>query len=88
MKEIIIYTVDYCGYCKKAKSLLDKLNLKYKEIDITDNEKEYRKQLGEYYAIKEPVTVPQIIIGGRRIGGFDKLQEYYQNGMLDKLIEE
>ena len=88
MKDIVIYTVDYCGYCKKAKMLLDKLNLKYKEIDITDNEKEYRKQLGEYYLIKEPVTVPQIIIGGHRIGGFNNLQEMYENGKLDKLTKD
>lgn len=88
MKEIIIYTVDYCGYCKKAKALLDKLNLKYKEIDITDNEKVYRQQLGEYYSIKNPVTVPQIIIEGHRIGGFDKLQEYYENGKLEQLLKD
>lgn len=88
MKQIIIYTVDYCGYCKKALALLDKLNLKYKQFDITKNESEHRKQLGKYYSIKEPVTVPQIIIGERRIGGFNDLQKLYETGLLEKLLKD
>ena len=44
MKDITIYTVDYCPYCKKAEMLLQEKRLKYKKIDITQNEEEYRKQ--------------------------------------------
>ena len=88
MKEIIIYSVDYCPYCKKAEMLLNSKNLKYKKIDITSNEKEYRKKLAEYYDIDEPVTVPQIIIGGKRIGGFDMLEKLDNSGELYKILED
>ncbi len=87
MKEVIIYTVDYCPYCKKAEMLLDGKNIEYKKIDITNNENEYRRKLGEYYDIAGRVTVPQIIIGGRRIGGFDDLQKLDNSGELDKILK-
>ncbi len=88
MKDVIIYTVDYCPYCKKAEVLLNEKDIPYKKIDITENEEEYRKKLGEYYDIEGKVTVPQIIIAGRRIGGFDVLDKLERSGELDKMLED
>lgn len=88
MKEVVIYTVDYCSYCKKAEMLLNEKNIPFKKIDITANEQEYRKKLGEYYDIQGRVTVPQIIIGGQRIGGYDDLSKLNSDGDLDKLLED
>ena len=88
MKDITIYTVDYCPYCKKAEMLLQEKGLKYKKIDITKNEEEYRKKIGSYYEIEGYVTVPQIIIGNKRIGGCDDLYRINDNGELDKLLNE
>lgn len=87
MKEVVIYTVDYCPYCKKAELLLNEKGIPYKKIDITPNEEEYRNKLGEYYDIQGRVTVPQIIIGGKRIGGFDVLEKMNNTGTLDELLE-
>ena len=88
MKEVVIYTVDYCPYCKKAIMLLNEKNIKYKQIDITQNEQEYRERLGQYYAIEGKVTVPQIIIGGKRIGGLDNLSAMNESGELKKILNE
>lgn len=88
MKDVVIYTVDYCSFCKKAEMLLNEKGIKYKKIDITKNEEEHRKKLGEYYDIQGRVTVPQIIIGGRRIGGFDVLEKLDNSGELDNLLED
>lgn len=88
MKDVVIYTVDYCPFCEKAKILLDNEKISYKEIDITPNEKEYREKLGEYYDIKGKVTVPQIIIGNKRIGGYDKLKELHDNNALNDLLKD
>ena len=88
MKDVLIYTVDYCSFCKKAEMLLKEKGIKYKKIDITKNEEEHRKKLGEYYDIQGRVTVPQIIIGGRRIGGFDVLEKLDNSGELDNLLED
>ena len=88
MKDIVIYTVDYCPYCKKAELLLKEKDIPYKKIDITKNEDEYRKKLGEYYGIEGRVTVPQIIIGNKRIGGYDVLEKMNNSGTLDALLED
>lgn len=88
MKEVLIYTVDYCPFCEKAKILLEDEKIPYKEIDITSNEAEYREKLGEYYDIKGKVTVPQIIIGNKRIGGYDKLKELHENNALNDLLKD
>lgn len=87
MKEVVVYTVDYCSFCKKAEMLLDSKGVKYKKINITSNEEEWRKKLGEYYDIQGRVTVPQIIIDGKRIGGFDVLEKLNNSGELDKLLD-
>ena len=88
MKDVVIYTVDYCPYCKKAEMLLNSKNINYKKIDITKDEDEHRKKLGEYYDIEGKVTVPQIIIGGKRIGGFDVLEKLDNSGQLDEMLED
>ena len=88
MKETVSYTVDYCPYCKKAEMLLKEKNIDYKKIDITSNEKEERERLGREYGIEGKVTVPQIIIGGKRIGGFDVLEKMNNSGSLDVLLED
>ena len=38
MKKIEIYTTDYCPFCIKAKSLLNKKKVKFYEINVSDNE--------------------------------------------------
>ena len=87
MKDVVIYTVDYCSFCKKAEMLLNNKGIKYKKIDITQNEDEHRKKLAQYYDIQGRVTVPQIIIGGKRIGGFDVLEKLENSGELDSMLE-
>ena len=77
-----IYTVDYCPFCKKAIAFLDEHKVNYKRIRIDDNEDTWRKKLGEMYNIKGDVTVPQIIIDGKRIGGYTDLMEAYNKGEI------
>ena len=75
-----IYTVDYCPYCKKALAFFDEHNIQYTRHRLDDNEAQMRKKLGEMYDIKGDVTVPQIIIDGKRIGGYTDLIAAYDNG--------
>lgn len=88
MKNVEIYTLDYCSYCHKAKALLDSKNIPYKELDITYDEEELSEKLKQFYHIQGEVTLPQIVIGGERIGGFDSLKAMDESGELDKLLNE
>ena len=79
---IELYTVDYCPYCKKALNFLNEKNVQYTNHDITENEEEMREELGKKYNIKGRVTVPQIIIDGKNIGGYTDMINLYSSGEL------
>jgi len=87
MKHVKIYTLEYCPYCKKAKQMLCTSNIPFEEIDVTQEEEKYSKELAKLYSI-EKVTYPQIFIGGTRIGGSDALEEYVKSGRLVQILKE
>ncbi len=75
---IKIYTISTCPYCSAAKRLLTSRGIGYKEINI-QKEGISRNQLIELTGGR---TVPQIIIGGKPIGGYDNLLIMDQTGEL------
>lgn len=79
MKQVEIYTLDYCPFCQKAKFFLDELGINYKEIPCDDSEDEKREELTEKFNLKELATFPQIIIDGKNIGGYSDLIEKYNS---------
>ncbi len=81
-KDVVIYTLDYCPYCMKAKIFLDEHNVEYKEIPCEDREEEMRKELTEKYSLKSLATFPQIIVNGVNIGGYSDMVEKYNNKQL------
>jgi glutaredoxin 3 len=73
MKQVEIFTGPMCGYCVAAKRMLDKLGFEYTERSISDPE--VLREMRERFPNAR--TVPQIIIDGEHIGGFDDLSERY-----------
>jgi glutaredoxin 3 len=70
MSRIRIYTTRWCGYCVRAKALLDARGLPYEEIRVDDDEF-FRQTLVD---LTGGWTVPQIVIDGRPIGGYVELR--------------
>ena len=87
MNDIEIFTIPTCPFCQKAKALLTDNYLDYNEFDISHDEDKYRKQLGETFDIKGRVTVPQIVINGKHIGGYSELKEIVNNGRLNSYLK-
>jgi glutaredoxin 3 len=83
MAEIEIYTTMLCPYCHRAKSLLDRKGVRYKEIDVS-YDPDGRKAMTERAGGR--TTVPQIFIDGRPIGGSDELVALDDEGKLDRLL--
>lgn len=84
MAKVIIYTKSWCGYCKRAKNLLDKKNVAYEEVDVS------KVEAVENY-IKNQTgwkTVPQIFINDKFIGGCDELYDLEKEGLLENLLKE
>ena len=85
MKEIKIYTANYCGYCARAKALLRSKGLAFEEIDVTEDG-QMRERLVEMSSGRR--TVPQIFIGGTAIGGYADLARLNNEGKLDAILNE
>ncbi len=83
MAEIEIYTSAQCPYCVRAKSLLAKKGLSFKEYNVSDEPK-LREEMTTRTNGKK--TVPQIFINGNSIGGSDDLAALERDGKLDALL--
>ena len=83
MASVEIYTKAFCGYCYRAKALLDSKGVTYQEYDITMG----GPRRGEMIERSSGgTTVPQIFIDGRHIGGSDALAALESGGKLDPLL--
>ncbi len=83
MARVEIYTKSTCSYCVRAKSLLRQKGADLEEIVVDfggDKKQEMMQRSGGR------MTVPQIFIDGRHIGGCDDLFELERAGRLDELL--
>jgi glutaredoxin 3 len=79
---VLMYTTPWCGYCRRARALLDAKGVPYEEIDL-DDDPAFRQTLNERTG---GWTVPQIVIDGRPIGGYAELWRLDRDGRLDELL--
>ena len=77
---IDIYTQFGCGYCVRAKRLLDSKGATYTEHDVTFGGKAKAEMLERAPGAR---TVPQIFIGKTHVGGSDDLHALERAGKLD-----
>ena len=66
-KKIVLFTSPTCHWCKVAKDYFKKNSLKFKEIDITKDEKAAKDC--ERHGCR---GVPVVLVGSRWICGFDQ----------------
>jgi len=82
MSRITIYTTRWCGFCVRAKTLLDSKGLAYEEVGL-DDDPAFRQRV---FALTGNWTVPQILVDGRPIGGYTELWRLDRDGRLDELV--
>ena len=80
---VVIYTKFGCGYCYRAKRLLDERGVDYTEHDITMGGPKRAEMLER---APNAMTVPQIFIGDTHVGGSDDLAALEREGKLDPLL--
>jgi glutaredoxin 3 len=83
MKKIKIYTTNYCPFCVKAKSLLRKKNIKFSEINVSNDEVLREKMITMTNGAR---SVPQIFVDNVHIGDCEKIYKLDQEKKLDKLL--
>ena len=73
-----IYGKATCPHCVRAKGYLEEAGIAYRYHDVVRDPRALYEMLGRVKPIvgpKTPITVPQIWIEGRYVGGADKLSE-------------
>jgi glutaredoxin 3 len=78
-----IYTKTFCGYCWRAKHLLDSKGIEYREIAV-DFGGEVKQEMVQRSSGR--TTVPQIFIGDAHVGGCTDLIALEIEGRLDELL--
>ena len=73
-----MYTTTWCGYCVRAKALLESRGIEYDEINLDVNA-HFRQKLLD---LTGGWTVPQILIDGKPIGGYTELWRLDKSGQL------
>lgn len=81
--KVDIYTKFGCGFCYRAKSLLESKGVEYQEFDITMGGPKKAEMLERAPGAR---TVPQIFIGDTYVGGSDELAALESAGKLDALL--
>ena len=82
MAEVIVYSTSYCPYCVRAKDLLKRKGVTFKELNAEDDAVRadmITKAGGQR-------TVPQIFINGQHVGGSDDLHALDKAGKLDAML--
>ncbi|MBC7985925.1 MAG: glutaredoxin 3 [Sphingomonadaceae bacterium] len=85
MPQVEIYTKAFCGFCFRAKHLLEAKGVAFEEYDITMGGEKRAEMIQR---ADGRMTVPQIFIGDRHIGGSDDLAMLEASGELDALLAD
>jgi glutaredoxin len=67
MPAVKIYTTPWCKYCKRAKAWMNQNAVPYEEFDVeksAENDRQYKALGGK--------SVPLILVGNRRMSGWDE----------------
>jgi glutaredoxin 3 len=83
MAKVEIYSSMFCGYCARAKALLERKGVAYEEIDVLEDTSRRDEMVKRAHG---GATVPQIFIDGAHIGGSDELAALDRAGKLDALL--
>jgi glutaredoxin 3 len=81
--KVEMYTKWGCPYCTAAKSLLDGKGITYEEYDVTMGGPKKAEMVERVPGAR---TVPQVIVDGQPLGGFDDISALDRQGKLDPLL--
>ncbi len=83
MPKVEIYTSLLCGYCYRAKRLLEKKGVEFTEYDLMAQPIRRREMMERSQG---RTSVPQVFIDDQHVGGCDELYELEARGSLDSLL--
>lgn len=80
-KKVVVYTMERCPYCEKAKRILTSRGVSYEERKVDYDDDAEWERLEKLTGMK---TVPQILRGEELIGGCSDLEKLDAQGAVAK----
>jgi len=84
MAKVEVYSSMLCGFCYRAKKLLEQKGVDFTDIDVLASPRR-RAEMVERSGGR--TSVPQIFIDGRHIGGCDELYALEASHKLDEMLQ-
>lgn len=84
MARIEVYTSMLCGYCYRAKKLLESKGVAFDDIDVMTQPGRRDEMIARSGG---RTSVPQIFVDGRHIGNCDDIYALEAAGKLDSLLQ-
>jgi glutaredoxin 3 len=81
--EILMYSTSWCGFCERARGLLRRKGVEFREIRLDETPDERESMMRRSGGRR---SVPQIFIGDHHVGGYDELAVLERTGQLDQLL--
>lgn len=78
MPRIVLYTTQWCGFCIRAKALLDARGLDFDEVPL-DDDPAFRQRVWD---LGQQWTIPLVLIDGDPVGGYQELAALDRSGLL------
>jgi len=83
MAKIEMYSTMWCGFCARARTLLEKKGVAFTDIDVESDTGKREEMIARSGGRR---TVPQIFIDGEHVAGSDELLALDRAGALDKKL--
>lgn len=80
--QIELFTLSWCGYCSRARALLDRHGVVYREVCLDRDPGgriDIRSRSGR-------ATLPQLFVDGRHVGDCDELHALERQGKLRAIL--
>ncbi len=81
--DVVVYATRFCPYCMRARSLLTRKGVAFREILVGSADGVSWSELSQ---LSGRDTVPQIYIGTHHVGGYDDMAALERAGELDQLL--
>jgi glutaredoxin 3 len=84
MSPVTVYTTDRCSFCVRVKMLLNSREIPFEEVSLARDPEAF-VALAQKTGM---MTLPQVVVGDKLIGGYRETVAADQSGALARLLDD
>ena len=90
-RPVVVFALEWCEFCWSVRKLFDAAGIAYRSVDLDGpdyRENDWGGAVRTALAARTgAVTIPQVFIGGRHVGGATETFDAFNDGTLSRLLE-